>query len=132
MCRWPLVGATTLASIALLSVWIRSRRAALVVAAALSFLPAGQVHAELPPVPAENRLEGSDDFFNYVGDGASYELYASTTSVRPGGTVRFYVNAPQGSRYRLEVFRAGWYGGKGARRVGCLPSCTTSHPGTVQ
>lgn len=105
--------------------------AVVLAAVAFSFLGTA-AQAALPPVQAENRLTGTLDFFNYVGDGASYELYADSTSVRPGQDVRFYVNAPRRSRYRLEIFRAGWYGGKGARLVKCIPSCDGSHRGTVQ
>src|SRR5712692_7821119 len=46
------------------------------------------------------------------------EGYASKTSVNyKNDTIAFYVNAPNASRYDLEIFRMGWYGGLGARRV---------------
>jgi hypothetical protein len=31
--------------------------------------------------------------------------------------------------YRLDIYRLGWYGGVGARRVACLPSCSQDKPG---
>ena len=36
------------------------------------------------------------------------------------------------NRYRIVVYRLGWYGGTGARQVACLPSCTTDEQGRVQ
>ena len=75
---------------------------------------------------------GSSDFFPYVGDATSYALYANKTSVRPGESIRFFVNGPVGGVYRLDVFRLGWYGGVGARRFTCLPSCLASESAVQQ
>src|SRR5215210_7259257 len=44
------------------------------------------------------------------------EGYASKTSVDRGGRIRIYVNTDDRT-YRLSVFRMGWYGGRGGRRV---------------
>jgi len=44
------------------------------------------------------------------------EGYASLTSVAPGETIRFYVNSVDPD-YTIEVFRMGWYGGLGGRRM---------------
>ena len=34
-----------------------------------------------------------------------------------------------GSRYRVELYRIGWYGGTGGRLVACTPSCATGRRG---
>lgn len=57
------------------------------------------------------------------------EGYASETSVLPGQQVHFHVSTPDGDRFRIEVYRLGWYGGLGARRLTCLPSCEGDEPG---
>ncbi len=44
------------------------------------------------------------------------EGYASACSVAAGETIEFYVNTAAPS-YSIEIFRMGWYGGRGARRV---------------
>jgi hypothetical protein len=55
--------------------------------------------------------------------------YASQVSVAPGETLALHVSVRPGSRYRVEVYRIGWYGGSGGRLVACLPSCTTGRAG---
>ena len=55
------------------------------------------------------------------------EGYASLTSVNRGGQIRFFVNTADPS-YTMDVFRMGYYGGLGARRM--LPTITRT--GTVQ
>src|ERR1700704_390140 len=53
------------------------------------------------PTPADNRqIEG----------------YASLTSVPVGGDIDLFVNTKDAS-YTLTIFRMGWYGGKGGRKV---------------
>jgi hypothetical protein len=44
------------------------------------------------------------------------EGYASLTSVNRGHKISFYVNTKD-PHYSLEIFRMGWYGGAGARRM---------------
>ncbi len=44
------------------------------------------------------------------------EGYASLTSVNRGGQIKFFVNTTN-STFALEIFRVGWYGGSGGRRV---------------
>ena len=41
----------------------------------------------------------------------------------PGENVHFHVGTNDGYRYRIEVYRLGWYGGQGARLHTCLPNC---------
>jgi hypothetical protein len=61
----------------------------------------------LPPAVPPTRIEG----------------WASELSVLPGEQVHFHVNTQDGDRYRVEVYRLGYYGGLGARLFACLPSC---------
>lgn len=44
------------------------------------------------------------------------EGYASLTSVNRGGSISFYVHTTEPT-YRFEIFRLGWYGGLGGRRM---------------
>lgn len=57
------------------------------------------------------------------------EGYASELSVLPGEQVHFHVSTDEGDRYRIEIYRLGWYGGLGARLLSCLPSCGGDEPG---
>ncbi len=42
----------------------------------------------------------------------------------PGQDVHLHVSTNDGDRYRIELYRLGWYGGSGARLITCLPSCS--------
>jgi N,N-dimethylformamidase beta subunit-like protein len=53
----------------------------------------------------------------------SIEGYASEVSVLPGDQVHLHVSTQEGYRYRVEVYRLGWYAGFGARLLACLPAC---------
>ena len=55
--------------------------------------------------------------------------YASEVSVLPGEDVHLHVGTNDGDRYRIEVYRLGWYGGPGAHLIACLPSCGSDKPG---
>jgi hypothetical protein len=45
------------------------------------------------------------------------EGYCSRTSVRPGETIEFKVSTNPASKFTLDLFRMGYYGGKGGRLV---------------
>src|SRR2546423_7347218 len=51
-----------------------------------------------------------------AADNRQIEGYASLTSVPVGGDIDLFVNT-QDSSYSLTVYRMGWYGGKGGRKV---------------
>jgi hypothetical protein len=45
------------------------------------------------------------------------EAYASHASIRAGQTLRVSVSTEPASRYQVDIYRMGYYGGKGARKV---------------
>ena len=57
------------------------------------------------------------------------EGYASEISVLPGEDVHLHVGTAAGDRYRVELYRLGWYGGAGARLIACVPGCASDKPG---
>jgi len=83
------------------------------------------------PVVTENALPGVDraSWLPRHVPPTRIEGYASETSVLPGDTVHFHVSTADGDRYRIEVYRLGWYGGAGARLLTCIPSCGSDQPG---
>ncbi|MFP9060651.1 N,N-dimethylformamidase beta subunit family domain-containing protein [Natrialbaceae archaeon A-chndr2] len=48
------------------------------------------------------------------------EGYTSSTSVEPGGTLEFAVSTDSEWRYRIDLYRLGWYDGAGGRLVTTL------------
>ncbi len=69
------------------------------------------------PVAAENTRPGTPDWMlTRPARAREIEGYASATSVARGQTIALYVNTAS-PHFTLEVFRVGWYGGAGARRV---------------
>lgn len=68
-------------------------------------------------IVAENRLAGTEDWkLTRPAIAREIEGYASATSVARGESIRFYVNTVAPA-YIIDVFRMGWYGGFGGRRV---------------
>jgi len=66
---------------------------------------------------AENNLPGSEDWqLTRPASGREIEGYASVCSATRGQTVELYVNTAAPS-YTVQIFRMGWYGGRGARRI---------------
>jgi hypothetical protein len=65
----------------------------------------------------ENGLPGAEDWMlSRPAFGREIEGYASLCSASSGQTLEFYVNTAAPS-YTIQIFRMGWYGGRGARRV---------------
>ncbi len=83
------------------------------------------------PIPAENALPGTDPdaWLPPSVPPTRVQGYASEISVLPGQDVHLHVSTAEGDRYRVEVYRLGWYGGAGARLLACLPSCGSDMPG---
>jgi hypothetical protein len=69
-------------------------------------------------VAAENRLRGTRAWRlpRYPGPGL-VEGYVAEQTIDPGQIERFYVNAPGARWVRIELYRIGWYQGRGGRRV---------------
>jgi hypothetical protein len=70
------------------------------------------------PIPAENERPG-EATWNLGRDGAprDVELYADRISARAGEAVSVMVSASAAQRGTWTLYRVGWYGGAGARRV---------------
>lgn len=80
-------------------------------------------------IQAENAKAGTTDWKLTRPGRASgvIEGYASATSVNTGGSISLFVNTKEPT-YQMDVFRLGYYGGLGARRM--LPAVTL--PGVAQ
>ena len=82
-------------------------------AAVLFLLLTTTLHAN--PITEENALPGTDRWLLHQ---PSREIagYASSTSVTAGEAIGFHVSTNDPA-FTIEVFRTGWYGGLGARRM---------------
>ena len=67
------------------------------------------------PVSVENRLPGSDGW-NAAAHGAGISGYVVPASVNVGAKVGFAVSTTSPT-YGIDVYRIGWYGGRGGRLV---------------
>ena len=88
------------------------------------------------PVACENTKPGNPaSEWDVSGAGsASIQGFATDISVDQGGTVSFKVDTPA-TAYRIDIYRMGYYGGSGARRVATVrptvllpqnqPNCVT-------
>jgi uncharacterized membrane protein YkoI len=79
------------------------------------------------PVQTENAKPGNSDWI-LTNPAANREIegYASLTSVNRGNTISFFIstNGP----YTIDIYRLGWYGGAGARKM----TDTVQRTGTIQ
>ena len=100
-------------------------------------LPAA-AHAAIPsaanPITAENARPGTDRWNITPPADPGIEGYASETSVTPGGAFHLHVKVRDhpGDRYRVIVYRLGWYGGTGGRQLACIPGCDADEPPVAQ
>lgn len=80
------------------------------------FLVGGTARAD-NPIQIENGKTGNPDW-ELVNPSQNQEIagYASLTSVGRGQSITFFVNTIDPQFY-LSIYRMGWYGGAGARRV---------------
>ncbi len=83
------------------------------------------------PVVTENQLPGSDEWVlgqngRRVADDVDQQIkgYASATSVAAGESVDIKVSVNPPQAYTAQVFRLGYYGGKGARLVRTVADLT--------
>lgn len=114
--------------------WIKTTTAAGLVsagAASAASAPArGASDADPDRIRLENEKPGTLDWINtnvridpktkYRSPGI--EGYVSRTSLRPGESLSFHVSANPASRFSIELYRMGYYQGKGARLVEKLGS----------
>src|SRR5882762_4953622 len=80
------------------------------------------------PIQLENAKAGTTAW--QISKGATnhqIEGYASATSVNRGNSISLFTNTTD-STYAIDIFRMGWYGGPGGRRM--LPTIQLS--GTAQ
>ena len=84
------------------------------------------------PVQRENSRPGTPGWEIPASAGTVISGYASETSVAPGQSFHLHVAAPPGSRYRVLVYRLGWYRGVGGRLIMCVPGCRSSHAAIAQ
>jgi N,N-dimethylformamidase beta subunit-like protein len=97
---------------------------------------AGKGKKPPPPinqVQRENRQKGTRAW-SLIQTASNGEIvgYASEVSVLPGQAVHFHVSTTPAGRYQILIYRLGWYGGAGARRVACLPACTRTKQGQAR
>jgi hypothetical protein len=83
------------------------------------------------PIQIENAQPGSAWTKPDAPSGA-IEGYTSEISALPGEQVAFHVSTNPAARYRVEIYRLGWYGAAGARLFTCLPGCTSDEAGATQ
>ena len=76
------------------------------------------------PIPAENAHAGTSAWQIELAPPHAVEGYASEVSLLPGQTLHLHVSSRGHLRYRVEVYRIGWYGGTGGRLMPCL-ACRT-------
>jgi hypothetical protein len=85
------------------------------------------------PVPRENLRPGSTSWsLDQTAKPRRIEGYASEVSVLPGRKVHFHISTSPAARYRIVLYRLGWYRGKGARIVACIPGCYTDRKGKAR
>ena len=73
--------------------------------------------SSLNRIQRENRQPGTIAWqLTNPADNRQIEGYASLTSVPVGGNIDLFANTKD-ANYTLTVFRMGWYGGKGGRKV---------------
>ncbi len=123
--------------------WVSPCRRILGLAAAAAALvlgvgasPAAAAPCDAPitnPVACENTKAGNPaSEWDISGSGSSaIQGFSTDISVDQGQTVSFKVDTPA-TRYHLDIYRMGYYGGSGARKVATvqplavLPSCSRS------
>src|SRR5437879_495003 len=84
------------------------------------------------PIRAENALSGSAGWFVPEAPEPAAEGYATSLSEQPGDTVQLHVSTSPAERYRIQVYRLGWYGGAGGRLVACSPGCSSDEQGQAE
>jgi len=95
---------------------------ALLLALAGTVLPvsADQSRAAENVIVAENAQPGSTGWIagSLIADDVTGQIkgYAGATSVRQGGTITLFVTVHPAQTYSMDVYRLGWYAGRGGRQ----------------
>ncbi len=87
----------------------------------------GNCSSPANPIVAENCLAGnsaSEWDISGAGD-ATIQGFATDISVNQGGTINFKINT-NAPGYRLDIYRMGYYGGNGARKVATINAVWSS------
>jgi hypothetical protein len=94
------------------------RRCFVLLSASLAFSSSAGAAAPANIIQKENAQPGTTawQLTNPADGDRQIEGYASLTSVSVGGEISLFVNTADKS-YSLTVYRMGWYGGKGGRKV---------------
>jgi len=83
-------------------------------------------------VQRENSLPGTPGWEIPASAGTVITGFASETSVAPGQSFDLHVSSQPRSRYRVLVYRLGWYQGTGGRLIMCVPGCHSSQAAIAQ
>jgi hypothetical protein len=73
-------------------------------------------------IARENANEGARDWWGKHAPSHTIEGYSTQCSVRPGERLELCVSTRPAARYRIVVYRLGWYGGRGARALAEHPA----------
>ena len=85
------------------------------------------------PVQRENHRSGSKTWsLVQTARARRIEGFASEVSALPGQKVHFHVSTVPAARYRIVLYRLGWYRGAGARIVACIPGCHRDRRGKAR
>lgn len=76
---------------------------------------------DVNPIVRENAHEGTSGWWGKHAPAHAIEAYTSHCSLHPGEALELHVSTRPSARYRVEVYRLGWYGGKGARLMTRYP-----------
>jgi hypothetical protein len=76
--------------------------------------PTRRLTRSFNPIPKENRKQGTSSWMQSGEFDGSIEGFVDKISARVGETVTAYVSTT-GATWSAEIYRMGWYGGKGAR-----------------
>jgi hypothetical protein len=89
----------------------------LVLTSIILLQPPAQTANSHNPITIENQKPGTPDWqLTNPATGGEIEGYASLTSVNRGEEIKLFVNTKEPS-YTIDIFRMGWYGGAGGRRM---------------
>ncbi|MGZ4710265.1 MAG: N,N-dimethylformamidase beta subunit family domain-containing protein, partial [Acidimicrobiales bacterium] len=123
---WLVAALTTVAGLPLVALAAPSASAAPATSAAPAGLAAGPATNE---IQAENLLPGNPESeWQVTGSGdPTIQGYTTDISTNRGGTVSFKVDLDSTTpEFHIDIYRLGWYGGDGARKVATIPSSQTT------